>query len=636
MNVQELSRTVDSLATRDPERCGYGYADSQHAWHHDPAFDHPRTALLEFLQFVGSAPRQTAVLVGLGRRGTMHRALRLVAARVISIEPDRARIDALLAQGDLDPARDRVIAEDAATARAQDSLHELEPAADVLLLDLDRGPEATRAAWQRLAPGVSTGGIVAIVDRSQVHPGVDGLAGIDEFVADLAADFLLPRGVRLQRFGDAHAIFAYTQTASCRTADAERPWPAERARDPRPMGVGERAGFHLHRWQQRCLAVRGGTAELCPRALLRNDYEVVLVATDAAGAAAAAETWVATGPVLDAARTALAQNDLPLAHRLVAGIVAAFPTLRDVWLQSLEVVPWNRALLQALGTLSAFDGRPREGMALLRRALGVEMIDAPLMRTVAAGYLHLLQDERLARDLLTEAKAQVRARRIAQVCHGQLRGHVLWNYPKLVANVRGVIEVGASCGELVPAWRALEIGALCCLEPRPAAHRELTRVCQQHGAGQIETLPDAVGDHAHAATLRWGSDASRASLLRTHPLAGAAGPVQTHSCEVAVTTLDALVASGKIDPRRYDLLFIDTEGTELEVLRGARELLRHIEVISVRVFLHPVYGGAALPEQIQQFLATVFGKDGFGLRAFEPGADPAWGEAVFKRHEVRR
>jgi len=176
----------------------------------------------------------------------------------------------------------------------------------------------------------------------------------------------------------------------------------------------------------------------------------------------------------------------------------------------------------------------------------------------------------------------------------------------------------------------------CHVEPQPDAFAALQRTCAEHGLGDAVLLPNAVGARAHDATLRWGTVAARASLLRTHALAGAAGTTQEHSCPVAVTTLDALVAAGAIDPRRYDLLFVDTEGTELEVLRGARELLRHVEVISVRVCLHPVYAGAALPEQIQQFLGSVFGTDGFLLRAFEPGADPAWGEAVFRRQKGRR
>jgi FkbM family methyltransferase len=631
----ELSRAVDALATRDPEHCGYGYADSQHPWHHDPAIDHPRTAFLEFLQHVASAPRRTAVVIGLGQRGTIHRALRLVAERVISIDTDRRAIAALLGQQACDPVRDFVLAEQAGSDSAQRAIAQLAPAIDVLLLDLDSGYAAVRDAWQRHAGAVGEGGIVAITDRSQVDPGTPELGGVDVFVADLERDFLMPRGVRLQRFGGAHAIFCYVQTAASRAIEGPLPWPGERA-GASPERLGECLGFVLHSWQGRCLAVRGGGDTLGARDLLRSQCEVVLVAVDAAEAAAAVAAWVAVEPVLGRARQALADHDHALAQRLVDGVAATHPGLREVWLPSLEQSPWNRALLRALGTLSAFTGRPHEGVALLARALGTEMVDAELLRTVAAGYLTLLADERGARALLERAKVAVRARRVAQVCHAELRGHVLWHYPQLLAAVRGVLQVGAHRGGLVPAWRALGIAAQCLLEPQPDAFRALQRTCAEHGVADAVLLPAAVGDREHQATLRWGTDPARASLLRPHPLAGAAGTVQDQGYPVAVTTLDALVAAGALDPRRYDLLFVDTEGTELEVLRGARELLRHVEVISVRVFLHPVYGGAALPEQLQQFLGSVFGTDGFLLRAFEPSADPAWGEAVFRRQKGRR
>lgn len=92
-------------------------------------------------------------------------------------------------------------------------------------------------------------------------------------------------------------------------------------------------------------------------------------------------------------------------------------------------------------------------------------------------------------------------------------------------------------------------------------------------SGEAELLFDTAGE-------------TKASLNRI------VNAVQTHSETVRMTTVDELCADERID--RLDLLKIDTEGHEMEVLLGAREMMGNSRVAAIQfefgdTFLHTPY-----------------------------------------------
>ncbi|MCA8947864.1 MAG: FkbM family methyltransferase [Planctomycetes bacterium] len=265
-------------------------------------------------------------------------------------------------------------------------------------------------------------------------------------------------------------------------------------------------------------------------------------------------------------------------------------------------------------------------------------MDGELVATAAAAYLRVLQDEVGARDLLAEARREVRLRQVAEICHRELRGNVLWHYPKLVAEVQGVLQIGACADDVAAAWDRLELPTQLYVEARADHCAELER-CEPVVPGRRRAIVEAVlGAEVGSAALRFGDDPSRASLLRQHPLAVVAERFrQRHEVPVPLATLDELVARGEVDPDGCNLLYVDVEGTELEVLRGAVATLPHFDLVCVAVYLLPVYDGAPLLQEIQTFLHDFDpeGEHGFGLRAFELGADPGHGHAVFRRLKPR-
>lgn len=630
MTRLQWSQIVDGLAKQDPARLGYGYADTQHPWHHDAAFDLCRLAMLGLVEQVAAhaRPGGTVLLIGLGERPGLHLALRAVGVRMVTVDACERRLAALRtvlpdeAVNDLlllgDPDDPGVIAASAQVAEGCDAVVFAEPS----------DYAGARRWWTTYAPFVREGGLVAIVDRSQTFAMERRPFDVDRFAVDLESDVLVPAGVRARRLGGAMAVHCYVQTATTRAA-LPPAWPRGFAAVARPRPLGEVGGLAMHTFRGQVVLLEATAGPLCVRRLERNRYETVLIAPDEAAARRCAEAWSGAAADLAAARACLRANDVDGARRLAGGVADRHPWLAATLVESLAQAPWNRSLLLAQGTLLLFGGRGREGVALLRRALGMELVDGELMQTVATAYLHVLRDETGARTLLREGKQRVRSRKVAQVCQQNLRGNVMWHYPQLVASVQSVVHVGAGRGELLDAWTLLEIPDQVHVEGDPDAYRELAARCADARYGRVHAVAAMVGAAVGTAPLHRASGRTRPSLLRPRHDSG------VPAASTTTTTLDALLAAGAIDARLCDLLFVEAEGAELDVLRGGIELLRHVDVVCVAVWLEPPYHGVAMPLDIQCFLREVHDGDGFGLRAFEPGTDPSCGTAVFRRLRAR-
>jgi len=70
--------------------------------------------------------------------------------------------------------------------------------------------------------------------------------------------------------------------------------------------------------------------------------------------------------------------------------------------------------------------------------------------------------------------------------------------------------------------------------------------------------------------------------------------------EVDATTLDIWSKENNIN--KVDIIWIDVQGAELDVFKGARETLKNVKCIFTEVGLKPYYEGQSLKEDIDHFL----------------------------------
>jgi FkbM family methyltransferase len=193
-----------------------------------------------------------------------------------------------------------------------------------------------------------------------------------------------------------------------------------------------------------------------------------------------------------------------------------------------------------------------------------------------------------------------------------------------------VFDVGANIGQSVTLFRGLlPFSIVHSFEPGPAAFARLEANTQ--GLKNVRRVNAAVGSVSGKQLLLENEYSDMSSLLP--PAAAAWGSIVSET-QVAITTLDDYCRS--FDVPRIDLLKIDTQGYELEVLRGATGLLAAglIRLVYVEVTFVGMYEGLPPFDVLFRFLVdhrfrlvALYNYGG----ATEPRFAPAWCDALFIR-----
>jgi FkbM family methyltransferase len=131
------------------------------------------------------------------------------------------------------------------------------------------------------------------------------------------------------------------------------------------------------------------------------------------------------------------------------------------------------------------------------------------------------------------------------------------------------VDVGAHIGTTtITAVRRFGFRSALAFEPEVNNFRLLRANLGINGLeARIQTFNVAVSDHVGSAELEL-----RPAIGSKHRLVGD-DEAGRDTVRVPLTTLDLLVADGRLDPAEASLLWLDVEGHELEVLRGGRRLL---------------------------------------------------------------
>lgn len=163
--------------------------------------------------------------------------------------------------------------------------------------------------------------------------------------------------------------------------------------------------------------------------------------------------------------------------------------------------------------------------------------------------------------------------------------------------VHGVIHVGANVGQEREQYRKCGLQVLW-VEPIPEVfatlQRNIASLPRQHAIQAL--LADQAGQtHSfHVASNKGGS-----SSILPMKLHSTVWPEVRYERELTLRseTLPSLLQAQGIDVADYDFLTLDTQGSELMVLRGALPLLRRFRFVQVEVADFEAYaGGCQLPE----------------------------------------
>ena len=182
----------------------------------------------------------------------------------------------------------------------------------------------------------------------------------------------------------------------------------------------------------------------------------------------------------------------------------------------------------------------------------------------------------------------------------------------VVPEPRFVIDVGANVGQTLESFLSWWPSAHCLsLEPLPDAFARLQDTASKY-SGRAEAINCGVSDSSGKLTLNGSNTQSTTSSfrkfnksadtaqahngLRSTPSYLELGAEDNYEVEVSVERLDDILTSSKnesvtwFNENGVDILKIDTQGWELEVLRGATEVLKRTKVVLTEWQFDDIYG----------------------------------------------
>jgi FkbM family methyltransferase len=207
---------------------------------------------------------------------------------------------------------------------------------------------------------------------------------------------------------------------------------------------------------------------------------------------------------------------------------------------------------------------------------------------------------------------------------------MLLSYASLVkqynVNVTGVIHVGGHIGQEMETYRKNNVPKLIVFEPQKIPFQKLSSAVENVGLKNITLVNKALGNSCEMVEMTCNDDGLCSSILNPkHVLEQYPDIIFDRKEIVEMVTMDSIIP---LD-HSYNFLNMDTQGYELEVLKGARKTLEKIDCVYTEVNNTEVYENNALIEEIDEFL-----KDYDMVRVETDWMGGTWGDAFYIRQNL--
>lgn len=202
---------------------------------------------------------------------------------------------------------------------------------------------------------------------------------------------------------------------------------------------------------------------------------------------------------------------------------------------------------------------------------------------------------------------------------------------KLCTNYRllfkTIVHVGADTGQELAAYAAAGAERILWIEPRRDAMAQLQKHCKQYPSIHHSFANVAIGQNPGFKTMHIASNGEASSLLtpKVH--------LQMHqhisfseTRQVEVATLNHAIDNAGFRHIPIDLLNLDTQGTELNVLRSGSLVLPLVQSVYSEVNITELYSGCSRLPALSSWLASL----GFTQLDTEM-THYGWGDAFFLR-----
>jgi FkbM family methyltransferase len=156
---------------------------------------------------------------------------------------------------------------------------------------------------------------------------------------------------------------------------------------------------------------------------------------------------------------------------------------------------------------------------------------------------------------------------------------------------RGVIHVGANTGQERDVYGIYGIPVLW-IEPIPEVFVRLTENIRAYPEQQALQALLADKDGSTVEFYLADNDGMSSSMLTPH-LHKSASPIKfDKTIALTTTTFESLAREKHIDLKLYNALVLDTQGSELLILRGAKGELHNFDIVKAEIIDFEAYVGA--------------------------------------------
>lgn len=192
-------------------------------------------------------------------------------------------------------------------------------------------------------------------------------------------------------------------------------------------------------------------------------------------------------------------------------------------------------------------------------------------------------------------------------------------------NISGVIHIGAHYGEEIPNYVKVGIKNIILFEPLEENFKVLKKNISPYSNLNIKKYQVALGNENTSITMNLSSNnLESSSILKPKQHLNLYPDITfDRTEEVELQKLD------DYNCKNYNFINMDVQGYELEVLKGAKDTLNHIDYVYCEVNRDEIYEGNAYIEDIDKYLSK------YNMRRVETSwwYDSDWGDALYIRNK---